>query len=96
MKRENISKNDILRNIKYHQGLPASYSEKIFDYIFDIIIEGLKRDGKLKISGFGTFKILNKNSRIGRNPKTGKEHLIKTRKSVAFYPSKKIKIKINE
>ena len=52
MKRENISKNDILRNIKYHQGLPVSYSEKIFDYIFDIIIEGLKRDGKLKISGF--------------------------------------------
>ena len=48
MKRENISKDDILKNIKYHQGLPISFSEKIFNLIFDIIIEGLKKDGKLK------------------------------------------------
>ena len=94
-KRENISKNDILRNIKYHQGLPVSYSEKIFDHIFDIIIEGLKRDRILKISGFGTFKILNKNSRIGRNPKTREKYQISSRKVVVFSPSLQAKKIIN-
>ena len=95
MKRENISKNDILKNIKYHQGLPVSYSEKIFDHIFDIIIEGLKRDGKLKISGFGTFKILNKNLRIGRNPKTKEKATIRSRNVVLFKASKDFKKYIN-
>ena len=60
MKRNNINKNDILENIKHHHGLPISFSEQIFDFIFDIILEGLERDGKLKIAGFGTFKILKK------------------------------------
>ena len=92
MKRENISKNDILKNIKYHQGLPVSYSEKIFDHIFDIIIEGLKRDGKLKISGFGTFKILNKNLELAEILKLEK-YQISSRKVVVFSPSLQAKKK---
>lgn len=94
-KRENINKNDILKNIKYHRGLPISFSEKIFDLIFDIIIEGLQKDGKLKIAGFGTFKVLNKNSRIGRNPKTKIKYQIKARKVVVFSPSLQVKKRMN-
>ena len=95
MKRNNISKNNILKDIKHHQGLPISFSEKIFDLIFDILIEGLKRDNRLKIAGFGTFKILNKGSRPGRNPKTGIKYQIKPRKVVVFSPSLQVKNKIN-
>ena len=50
---------------------------------------------KLKINGFGKFKLLNKRSRYGRNPKTGEEFEIKARKVVTFYPSINIKKKIN-
>ncbi len=95
MKRNNINKNDILENIKQQHGLPISFSEKIFNSLLDIIIEGLERDGRLKISGFGTFKILNKNARIGRNPKTKVKYQIKARKVVVFSPSKTVKNKIN-
>ena len=95
MKRNNINKNDILENIKQQHGLPISFSEKIFNSLLDIIIEGLERDGRLKISGFGTFKILNKNARIGRNPKTKVKYQIKARKVVVFSPSKSVKNKVN-
>ena len=95
MKRNNINKNDILENIKHHHGLPISFSEQIFDFIFDIIIEGLERDGRLKIAGFGTFKILKKNARTGRNPKTKVKYQIKPRKVVVFSPSLETKKKIN-
>ena len=95
MKRNNINKNDILENIKHHHGLPISFSEQIFDFIFDIILEGLERDGKLKIAGFGTFKILNKNSRVGRNPKTKIQYKIKPRKVVVFSPSLQAKNRVN-
>ena len=95
MKRNNINKNDILENIKQQHGLPISFSDKIFNSLLDIIIEGLERDGRLKISGFGTFKILNKNARIGRNPKTKVKYQIKARKVVVFSPSKTVKNKVN-
>ena len=96
MKRSNISKNEILKIIKINLGIPISFSEKILNELLDIIIEGLNTENEVKVNGFGTFKILDKKSRQGRNPKTGKIYEIKARKTVAFYPSKKIKYIINE
>jgi len=64
--------------------------------LLEIIVEGLNRDGKVKLSGFGTFKILNKKSRIGRNPKTKVEYQIKARKVVTFLPSYLTKKEINK
>jgi len=95
MKRHNISKNEILQKIYYNLGTPKVFSNKILNLILEIITEGLKKNNKVKISGFGTFKVLNKNSRMARNPKTGEKHLIKAGKTITFYPSKKIKRKIN-
>ena len=95
MKRNNITKNEILQNIKRKKGLPNSYLDKIFDSIFDTIKIGLLRDGKYKISGFGTFKVLLKKKRIGMNPKTKIKYPINQRKVVVFSPSKLIKSKIN-
>ena len=58
MSRNNISKNDIVHNIKNRYRLPVSYVETIYDNIFLIIKNGLKKDGRFKISKFGTFKVL--------------------------------------
>ena len=96
MKRYNLTKKDLEKKIRYSIGIPGSFSKKILDNFFDIIVNGLLRDGEVKISNFGKFKILNKKARIGRNPKTKKEFLIKERKVVTFYPSLIIRRKINE
>ena len=60
MKRLNITKNDLLREIYINLGTSLSFSEKILDYLLDIIIDGLNHNNKVKISGFGTFIILDK------------------------------------
>ena len=96
MIRDNITKNDILDNIRKYNGLPTSFSGKILKYIIDIIIEGLNRDGKIKISGFGTFKVLKKKERLGRNPRTKIKYVINSRHVVVFSPSKNVKKNINE
>ncbi len=44
----------------------------------------------LSISNIGSFKIKKKNERIGRNPKTKEEHLIKSRKVISFKKSNKL------
>jgi len=95
MKRHNINKNDVLKEIYSNLGIPIVFSGKILDLILQIIIDGLNENGRVKISGFGTFKIRKKKSRIGRNPMTGKEYQIKSRNTVTFYPSTEIKKKIN-
>ena len=44
----------------------------------------------LSINYIGSFKINQKNERIGRNPKTKEEHLIKSRKVISFKKSSKL------
>ena len=95
MKRNNIKKNDILSNIKLSNRLPISFSDEVFNNLFEIFQIGLLKDGILKLSGFGTFKVLNKKERIGLNPKTKIKHTISKRKVVVFYPSKLVKNKLN-
>ena len=56
--------------------------------IIDIIVEGLKVNGYVKIHNFGSFKITRKNSRIGRNPKTMENVMISERNVLKFKPSK--------
>ena len=68
-------------------GIVQILKQQILNLLLQTIVEGLNRDGKVKLSGFGTFKILNKKSRIGRNPKTKVEYQIKARKVVTFLPS---------
>ena len=96
MKRHNITKKDLEEEIHFNFGIPNPLSEKILNSFFEIIIEGLLRDGEVKISNFGKFKILHNKSMIGRNPKTKEEFNISKRKVVTFYPSLSIKRKINE
>ena len=96
MKRNNLSKNIILKKINYNLGIPNSFSKKILNLLLEIIVEGLNRDGKVNLSGFGTFKLLNKKSRIGRNPKTKIEVMISARKVISFIPSKNLLKKINK
>ena len=60
----------------------------IVNDIVDIIIEGLQSDKKVKIHNFGTFKMNNKKSRIGRNPKTKEEYKISSKNVISFKASK--------
>ena len=96
MKRHNLTKKDLEQKLNFSLGIPNSLSEKILNSFFEIIVEGLLKDGEVKISNFGKFKVLNKKSRIGRNPKTKEEFTIDKRKVITFYPSLSIKKKINE
>ena len=95
MSRNNITKNDIVHNIKDRYRLPVNFIESIYDNIFLIVKNGLKNDGKFKISKFGTFKVLFKKARFGLNPKSKVKYSISERKVIVFSPSKIVKNKLN-
>ena len=60
MKRHNINKNDVLKKIYSNLGIPVIFSGKILELILKVITDGLNKDNRVKISGFGTFKLRKK------------------------------------
>ena len=76
-------------------GFSKLVSENLINDFFSSVILNLKEEKKLKLSGFGTFSIRRKKSRIGRNPKTKESKVISSRNVVLFKPSKEFKEFIN-
>ena len=95
MNKNNISRDEIAEAMKNEFGFNRKQCLDFVNDIIDLIIEGLQIDKKVKIHNFGTFKINNKKSRIGRNPKTLEKKVISERNVILFRPSKDLKKFIN-
>ncbi len=78
---------DIVNKIHKKVGFSKSEVNTIVKSVFDIIKETLQREDKIVISGFGNFIIRNKKSRRGRNPQTGEDFEIGSRRILRFKPS---------
>ena len=82
-----VTRIDLANILRNRFGLTAADSYRMIDIIFDEIAQSLINDEEVKIAGFGTFKILSKSARIGRNPKTGIPAVISARRVATFRPS---------
>ncbi len=95
MTNNNLKKIDFSRNLSAKLGFPFSLSKKIIDDLIIIYVEMIKNDN-LILKNIGSFKLVKKRERIGRNPKTNEEYLISKRKSVRFIVSKNLSKIINK
>ena len=93
--RLNLTKKDLVNLIYMQIGFSKQVSENLIDDFFQTIVENLSKEKTLKLSNFGTFSIRQKQSRVGRNPKTKKEAIISKRNVVLFKPSKVFKDFVN-
>ena len=91
----NLTKKSISKEINSKIGISLSYIEIITDDLI-ISLKFLIKRKILSIKNFGTFKIIQKKERIGRNPKNNKTYTITPRKSLSFIMSKSISDKINK
>ena len=89
-----ITKSDLVNHLHKNMGLNKVESKEIVEAFFEEIKNSLVSGEEVKISGFGNFKILNKNERPGRNPKTGEPALISARKVVTFKAGQKLRKKL--
>ena len=95
MVKKNLTRKNLSDKIYKTLGFSKNFSSIIIDNFFESLVEELIKENKVKISSFGTFKIINKKERIGRNPKTKIKAKIASRKVVTFKPSSFIKKRIN-
>jgi len=62
----------------------------------ELIKDGLEKDSKVMISGFGVFEVKDKHARPGRNPQTGDKITLSARKVVKFKASQILRRELNE
>ena len=90
-----ITRSDIASNICDEIGLSRKDAGEILDMAIDEIKAELIAGKDVKIAKFGSFLLKRKNARIGRNPKTGVEAVITSRRVISFKPSQTMRKIIN-
>ena len=90
-----MTKADLVENVYLKTGFSKKESAEIVEMVFDIMKNTLEGGDKIKIAGFGNFVVKDKSTRRGRNPQTGDEIEISSRRILTFKPSQVLKAAIN-
>lgn len=92
--RKVLTKADIVRLIAQGTGLTKTDTAAVVDGFIESVIEALERGDHIEIRGFGTFKVVERAPRTGRNPRTGSEVKIDSRKAPTFKASKELRARV--
>jgi integration host factor subunit alpha len=90
-----MTKADLVESVYLKTGFSKKESADIVEMVFDLIKDTLENGEKIKIAGFGNFVVKEKATRRGRNPQTGDEIEISSRRILTFKPSQVLKASIN-
>ncbi len=90
-----MTKADLIEEVSRVVEMTRKESEVIVEAIFDSIVRSLRGGDKIEIRGFGSFRTRQRDSRVGRNPKTGARVEVPAKKIPYFKPSKELKDVVN-
>jgi integration host factor subunit alpha len=90
-----VTRADLAEAVYREIGLSRSESSELVESVIDHISEALLRGEQVKLAGFGTFSLRDKKERMGRNPKTGKEVPITSRRVLVFKPSQILRERVD-
>ncbi len=90
-----MNKAELIAKIAEKAEVSKAQSEKLLNATLSSIHDGLTKDGNLTLVGFGTFSVVKRAARKGRNPQTGKTIKIPAKNVVKFKPGKNLKDAVN-
>ena len=90
-----MTKQDLVNFIAEDAGLTKADATRALDGLMKGITTGLKKEGKVTLTGFVTFEVKQKAARTGRNPRTGATVKIPARKAVTVKAGSKLKEALN-
>lgn len=86
-----MTKADLVEHVAKKASLTAKAAREAVGAVFGTITDALKKGDKVVVTGFGTFMIRTRKSRVGRNPQTGSPINISARKTPGFTAGKALK-----
>jgi integration host factor subunit beta len=90
-----MTKAELVEEVSKVSDLTKKHSEIIVETVFQSIIDALQRGEKIELRGFGSFRLRQRESRKGRNPKTGERVDVPPKRVPYFKPGKELKDLIN-
>ncbi len=90
-----MTKAELVEEVARASHLTRKHSEVIVDAVVVSIVEALRKGDKIELRGFGTFRLRRRDSRTGRNPKTGAGVLVPAKSVPHFKPGKELRQLIN-
>lgn len=91
-----VTRADLADAVCRKVGLSRTESATLVEMILDEVCDSIVKGETVKLSSFATFHVRNKSERIGRNPKTGEEVPISSRRVMTFKASNVLKQRILE
>ncbi|OCG03254.1 integration host factor subunit alpha [Gilliamella apicola] len=91
-----LTKADIADRLAEKFNIDRQEAKVLVELFFEEIRVALEKGEAVKLSGFGNFSIRDKNSRPGRNPKTGESVDISARRVVTFRPGIKFRERVEK
>lgn len=86
-----MNKAELVEEIANQSGLTKKACREVVDAIASVITESLARGEKVTLVGFGSFKVITKKARRGRNPQTGEEIQIPSKDVPKFESGKNLR-----
>jgi integration host factor subunit alpha len=90
-----ITRAQLTEAVYQEVGLSRNESSELVESLLSEVSAALVRGEMVKLSSFGSFSVRDKNERVGRNPKTGEEVPIVSRRVITFRASQVLKSAIN-
>ena len=83
-----MNKAELAEEVSTETGLTKAASGRVVSSIIDAITDALAREERVTLVGFGTFRVMKRKARRGRNPRTGQTIQIPAKKVPRFKPGK--------
>jgi integration host factor subunit beta len=88
-------KADLINKVSKEMNISKQEAEAGVNLFFETIKEAILRGEEIELRGFGSFRFRQRDSRSGRNPRTGEPVHVPSKKVLYFKPSKILKNLIN-
>lgn len=87
-----------LVDVVYHRhgGISRQEATQLVDTILGFVKTVLRNERRMHLSGFGSFQVVERTGRIGRNPYTGQPMRLPARHALVFRPSRSVLELLNE
>lgn len=89
-----MNKTQLIDAIAEKSGLTKVDSKKALDAFVAAVGEALQKDEKVALVGFGSFSVMERGARTGRNPQTGKTIEIAAKKVIKFKPGAELEAQL--
>ena len=90
-----FGKTQLVDKVAESAGINKKTASGVIDAVFASMMSALETEGAASIIGFGSFKVVERAERSGRNPGTGAAITIAAHKAIRFTVGKKLKDAVN-